>query len=298
MQYSTENIQDKDHLVHAVWFVSHTFIYKICLFYLKLNLKCLSKRFLVSGSVFSFTNHSGTNINDALLRALEQMKQVRLVDTTAHVRASIVVFLTDGKATSGITHSDYILMNIRQSNQGRVSIFTLGLGHRTDFSFLQKVALQNNGRAKRIYEEGDVVVQLEHFYEEISTPLLANVRLGYPHGTVLDTSMTQSRFPIYFNGSELLVVGEILGSSSGLTSNIHADAVRRHMSFDTKVNLRHHGKNKMDTEFLERLWAHMTIKKLLNTIMQSSNATVKGVCKTRALGLALMVRYSVFLMIF
>ena len=241
-------------------------------------------------NVITSYSPTGTNINDALLRALEQMKLVHLVDTSTHVRVSIIVFLTDGEATSGITNSDHILTNIRESNKGRVSIFTLGLGHGTEFSFLQKVALQNNGYAKRIYEEGDVVVQLQHFYEEISTPLLANVKLGYPHGTVLDTSMTQSHFPIYFNGSELVLVGEVLGSSSGLTSNIHADAVRRHMSFDTKVNLRHHGNNKMDAYYLERLWAHLTVRKLLNTIMKSSNATVKGVCKTRALGLALMVR--------
>ncbi len=65
----------------------------------------------------------GTNINDALLTALHT------VDRESN-RPHIVVFLTDGQATNGVTATSAILNNIRESIRPQSRLYTIGVGVR------------------------------------------------------------------------------------------------------------------------------------------------------------------------
>ena len=50
---------------------------------------------------------------------------------------------------------------------------------------------------------------LQSFYNEVSTPLLAEVKLTYLDDTVDPDSLTTSDFASYFQGSELVVAGKL-----------------------------------------------------------------------------------------
>ena len=85
-----------------------------------------------------------TNINGALLRALEILQEVR--DTGARSELQpMVFFLTDGHPTVGETDTLAILDNV----------FSLAFGRRTDFQMLRLLSVQNHGFARKIYTAAD-----------------------------------------------------------------------------------------------------------------------------------------------
>ncbi|XP_045898363.1 inter-alpha-trypsin inhibitor heavy chain H3-like, partial [Micropterus dolomieu] len=67
------------------------------------------------------------------------------------------------------------------------------------------MSLQNNGAARRIYEDSDADLQLKGFYEEVATPLLTDVTMIYAGAH----NLTQTNFSQYYNGSEIVVAGQI-----------------------------------------------------------------------------------------
>lgn len=124
-------------------------------------------------------------------------------------RAPVLVFLTDGQATSGETRTDSILENVKKANEAEIPIFSLAFGRGADFDIVKKAAAQNNGFARKIYEDSDAALQIAGFYKEISTVLLKNVSFNYVDGTLYDTTVTDSKFNTYFKGSEMVVAGKV-----------------------------------------------------------------------------------------
>lgn len=151
---------------------------------------------------FAFT---GTNINDALLDSLKSLDNIQ----EAGVTAPIVVFLTDGDPTVGVTNFGKILNNIQSKNKDKIQIFSLAFGEDTQFSFLKKLSARNNAVARKIYADSDATLQLTGFYNEISNVLLSKVSVTYLDDAVNLTSVTQTQFLSFFDGSELVVSGKL-----------------------------------------------------------------------------------------
>ena len=91
----------------------------------------------------------------------------------------IIVFLTDGLPNVRVSDPDTIVSDVSKTNTKNSSIFSLALGNDADFNFLKKLSLQNSGFARKIYEAADTALQLTDFYQEIASPLLANVTFEY-----------------------------------------------------------------------------------------------------------------------
>ena len=206
----------------------------------------------------------------------------------------MIIFLTDGEPTSGITSLSRIQSNIRQANQGRYTLFSLGFGHDLDFNFMQKISLQNNGLARRIYADSDAALQLEGFYNEVSTPVLSDVEISYVGDVVEPGYVTDSNFPAYYRGSEIIIAGKLKDGVKNLDSRVQGHASGGFMQFDTNVRIPKVEKEALQTaysNFTEKLWAFMTIRKLLDEMLQSSNATERDAAKAKALELSLKVNH-------
>lgn len=61
----------------------------------------------------------------------------------------MIIFLTDGEATIGVTAQEVILHNA-QSALGSVSLFALAFGDDADFPLLKRLALENRGIARMV----------------------------------------------------------------------------------------------------------------------------------------------------
>ncbi|KAK3926710.1 Inter-alpha-trypsin inhibitor heavy chain H4 [Frankliniella fusca] len=238
--------------------------------------------------VKALSAYGGTNINDALKTALkcarDGARSAALSDSDQTLEP-IVLFLTDGDPTVGLTVPARITSGISELNlKPRSAVFSLAFGDEADIRFLRKLSLANGGFARTIYEAADASLQLKNFYRQISSPLLANVSFSYISDKVERDSMTQLQFRTLFDGTELVVAGrtadkgvqEVGGSIQATADggkrasfNPHVVTIDEPLTiypFDVEgplFNATAHQSPK-HVSVLERLWAYLTIKQLLD----------------------------------
>ena len=61
----------------------------------------------------------------------------------------------------GETNPARIQKNVQEAIAGQYSLFCLGFGFDVSYAFLEKLALDNGGLARRIYEDSDSALQLQ-----------------------------------------------------------------------------------------------------------------------------------------
>merc|ERR1712088_297139 len=155
-------------------------------------------------SVIDLSAGGGTNLNDAILAGLDVAETALQREALPKDVKSMIVFLTDGL---GSLPSDVLKSNIKTKNRDlQVPVFTVAFGADTDLSLLQSISSQNNGFSKRIYEGSDAALQLEHFYAQISSPLLSNLKIQYTGG-IQEASNTELN--TFFRGGEFIVSGKL-----------------------------------------------------------------------------------------
>merc|ERR1712226_923122 len=157
-------------------------------------------------SVLELAAGGGTNLNEAILAGLEVAETALQREALPRDVKSLVVFLTDGL---GSTPGEVIKSNIKTKNRDlQTPVFTVAFGADTDLSLLQSIASQNNAVSQRIYEGSDAALQLEHFYAQISSPVLSNLKFEYVGG--LDSSsVSETELNTFFRGGELIVSGKL-----------------------------------------------------------------------------------------
>lgn len=138
----------------------------------------------------------GTNINEALLRALSQ---------TIANEVNQIIFLTDGQATSGVTNTDEILGNVLAANQNDASIFVFGVGNGVEKNLLQALADQNHGVATFIPENESIDDVIVNFFARISNPVLVDVSLDF--GTIDVFDIFPVDLPDMFAGFQQVITG-------------------------------------------------------------------------------------------
>lgn len=105
---------------------------------------------------------TGTNLNDAMLEGFGLLEATGSMDSSSENPMVCILFLlTDGKPSTGTTDINIIERNVRAANRKRCSLVTLGFGKLVDFNFLGRLALQNRGIARKIYETSSATVQLQ-----------------------------------------------------------------------------------------------------------------------------------------
>lgn len=244
----------------------------------------------------------GTNINDALLRAIELVEEVKKADVLLPNTKPIIIFLTDGEATTGETSPRVIRENTKDANKNvEVGIYGLAFGSGADFGLIKSISQDNDGLARKVYEGSDATIQLENFYFEIGSPTLTDVKFEYVGEAIKNDSITDTTLNTLNKGGEMAVAGAIDTSKLGedgkidvLMSGQGKDGpyVRRICFIPRPLPIRDDvlrtEEDKMATSpilpidpecipidvpkepkgegqnFIERLWAHKTITQLLS----------------------------------
>uniref|UniRef100_A0A3B1JY48 Inter-alpha-trypsin inhibitor heavy chain 3 n=1 Tax=Astyanax mexicanus TaxID=7994 RepID=A0A3B1JY48_ASTMX len=145
-----------------------------------------------------------TDINSAVLKGVEMLNKHQREGS-----ASILILLTDGAPNTGESNPDRIRVNVKEAIGKKMSLYCLGFGFDVNYDFLEKMALENNGFARRIYEDSDASDQLQGFYKEVATLLLFDLELLYEGAS----NLTETAYSMYYNGSEIIVAGEITNNS-------------------------------------------------------------------------------------
>lgn len=226
----------------------------------------------------------GTNINDALLAALDSAPHA---ETT---RPYLIVFLTDGKPTIGVTDTEEILKNISRRSDGRIRLYVFGVGYDVNTHLLDLLAEQNRGTRDYVEPGEDLELRLSSFYRKVAEPVLTDLSLSFAGLSVHD--LYPPKLTDLFAGSELVVAGryrnvghkaiELTGTRRGR---------RERFVYETTFpsDDRAHG-------FLPRLWATRKIGYLLDQIrLHGENKELKDTIVQLATEYGIVTPYTAYL---
>ncbi|CAM9853967.1 unnamed protein product [Rangifer tarandus platyrhynchus] len=232
----------------------------------------------------------GTNINDAMLMAVQLLEKANREELLPARSVTLIILLTDGDPTAGETNPSKIQKNVRKAINGQHSLFCLGFGFDVSYTFLEKMALENGGLARRIYEDSDSALQLQDFYQQVANPLMTSVAFEYPSNAV--ESVTQDAFRVFFKGSELVVAGKLRDQSPDvLSAQVWGQLHKENVTFVMESHVAEQEEMFQSPKyifhsFMERLWAYLTIQQLLEQTVSALDAE-KQALEARALNLSL-----------
>ena len=198
----------------------------------------------------------GTNIGDALAEALHNDF------TSAGDKARLVVFMTDGMPSVGVTDMPSILKDAQKANESlHVRLFTFGVGTDVNTYLLDKLALEHEGASGYVAPKEDLELKISDFYGKIKNPMMTDVKLEFADG-VKANSIYPKKFPALFKGSEILIVGRYKGTGPAqitLKGNVAGEAREIRLAAEFPAN-------DSSAPFLPRLWAMRKVGNLLEEI--------------------------------
>lgn len=195
-----------------------------------------------------------TNIDAALASALDMIQD--------DSRPNYVLFLTDGLPTVGETNDAKIADNCRERNKQGARIFSFGVGFDVNARLLDRLSAGNGGTSVYVKPDEDIETQVARFYEKMSKPVLANLRVEFS-GT--DVNRTYPRdLPDLFEGGQIVWVGRY--TRSGPTKlKIKGKVAGESRSFEFPTELARRGEGSSHA-FVDRLWAARRVGHLLDQI--------------------------------
>ena len=193
----------------------------------------------------------GTNIDLALAEALAMADGER---------PQIIIFLTDGLPTEGVTDADRIIANVGRQVSENVRIFAFGVGDDVNTFLLDTIAQDNRGASSYVRPHESIEEEVSTFYAKISTPLLADIELDFGDLRVEDTYPYP--LPDLFAGTQLVVIGRY--REGGRTDVILRGQINGEEQEFVYENMRFADRG--GEEFIPRLWATRKIGYLLNEI--------------------------------
>lgn len=149
----------------------------------------------------------GTNIDGVLATSIGMFRESKAT--------KVIVFLTDGEASTGETDSLVIAARMKERNTLGVRLFSLGVGDDVRPDLLDKLALENRGEALYIRQNEHIQSKLTSFYETISQPLLVDLKIDW--GDIQVTDCYPPTLPNVYKGSQVVIMGRY---TEGGVSNI------------------------------------------------------------------------------
>ena len=205
------------------------------------------------GFVNRLRAEGSTDINRALLEAI-----AGLDDDSA--RPVILIFLTDGLPTSGVTEAESILNNVKNAAPKNLRLFPFGVGDDVDTFLLDSLAKELRGVSAYVRPGERVDEAISGFYAKVSTPVLADIDLQVDGVQVEE--IYPYPLPDLFAGTQLIVTGRYpQGGSASVTLAGTINGRSQKFVYQDLSFARSGGQ-----DFIPRLWATRKIGYLLNQI--------------------------------
>lgn len=228
----------------------------------------------------------GTAINDALQKALA-------LRPTDGERPFVIIFLTDGRPTIGVTSEDAIVGNVTRANAGNTRIFCFGIGTDVNTHLLDKITEQTKAFSQYVLPEEDLEIKVSNFFSKIKEPVLANPKLSFPE-TVRASKMYPSPLPDLFKGEQLVVVGRYSGRGAGaieIAGKVNDET--RKFAEDVKFP-----EESSAHEFISRLWAMRRVGYLLDEMrLHGENKELRDEVTELARKYGIVTPYTAYLIV-
>ena len=139
----------------------------------------------------------GTNLEEGVRFALQSL--------TDGGRLQLVVLLTDGEPTIGVTRPEDVLASIRKQNTAKRRVFVFAVGEDLNAKLLDQFVKEQRGAAQYVRDDENIEMRLSSFYDKIDSPVLTGIRVEFPGQKVSD--VYPKPLPDLFRGEELVLVG-------------------------------------------------------------------------------------------
>jgi len=228
----------------------------------------------------------GTAIDEALKKALA-------LHPEKTDRPYVIIFLTDGKPTVGVTDEDQIVGNLTKKSVGNTRVFCFGIGTDVNTHLLDKITEETKAFSQYVLPEEDIEVKVSGFFTKIKEPVLANTRLTYPDG-LRTTKLYPSLLPDLFKGEQLVVVGRYSGKARDqviLEGTLSGETKK--FSYDLNFP-----EQSSDHDFIPRLWATRRVGYLLDEIrLRGESKELKDEVTELARKYSIVTPYTAYLIV-
>ena len=216
--------------------------------------------------------NGGTNIAHALGLALNPSHD--------DSRVRQIVFLTDG----AVANEAQLFAQIKQG-LGDSRLFTVGIGSAPNSHFMRKAALAGRGSFTYIGKVDEVGAQMAHLFAQLESPVLKNLSLRWPDGSVVDSWPRQ--LPDLYLGEPLVLAAEIDRASGQV--ELSGDTGRERWSTSLSLEDARPGSG------IGSLWARRKIDGLVDRISDGADAaSIRAEVIPLALEHRLVTRYTSF----
>jgi Ca-activated chloride channel family protein len=206
--------------------------------------------------VYRLSADGSTDLEAALQTGLE------IIDRTENRGATrMVVFLTDGLPTAGITDEARIARLVTETNnrlEARLHVF--GVGYDVNTHLLDRLAADNSGSVTYVQPGENLEVALTQFYAKIAHPLLTDVEVEFDGIQVAD--VYPESLPDLFQGSSLLLTGRYHADGDTASVRVRGWAGNEQREYVYRFDL----SENTDRDFVPRLWATRRVGALLDQV--------------------------------
>jgi Ca-activated chloride channel family protein len=226
----------------------------------------------------------GTAIDEALRKALT-------VSRGPSDRPFVVIFLTDGRPTVGVTDENRIVDAVKQTASGNIRVFCFGIGNDVNTHLLDRVTEETRAFSTYVLPEEDLELKVTAFYTKIKEPVLAHLKLTFPEGLRV-TKLYPSPLPDLFKGEQLVLAGRYAASGQGrLALEGTVNGVSRSLGIEVKFPERG-----SDHDFIPRLWATRRVGYLLDEIrLRGDNQELRDEVTALAREYGIVTPYTAYL---
>jgi Ca-activated chloride channel family protein len=208
--------------------------------------------------VDGLTADGSTDLEGALQAGLEILDSSTLRGATR-----MVVFMTDGLPTAGITDETLIARLVTQTNarlEARLHVF--GVGYDVNTHLLDQLSADNGGTVTYVQPGENLEAALTEFFGRIAQPLLTDIEIDFEG---LEASALYPQvLPDLFQGSSLLLAGRYQATTAdgSVAVRVRGRAGDERREFVYHWNLGESG----DHDFVARLWATRRVGALLDRV--------------------------------
>jgi len=194
----------------------------------------------------------GTDLCGAVLKALDLAPDSD--------RPYLVVLVTDGKPTVGVTSPEKIIQKVQEANRRNIRVFPFGIAEQLNVVLLDRIAEVTRGYSDYVAPGREIEDRISSFFRKVGNPVLTDLELDF--GRVRVHDLYPRQLPDLFRGSQLVAFGRYSGSGEVAIKLTGRLADRRHtFAYDASFPRKNAANG-----FLPQLWARRKIGYLLDQI--------------------------------
>src|SRR6266568_4108960 len=231
----------------------------------------------------SLDAEGGTNIAGALAEAF--------AESPAEQSLGVVVFLTDGQASTGETDPERIAERAEQG-RGRFRVFSFGIGDDVNTFLLDRLTERARGTTEYIRPGENIERAVGALAAKVASPVLTDVTIAAGSGVEL-YDLQPGNLSDLFAGDEMVVLGRYRGAGSEEQSvTVSGRRNGRQEEFRTTFADRENG----DARYIEQLWAARKAGALSREIrLHGQTREVMDALKQLALRYGILTEYTSYL---